>query len=125
MPIPPVPRSALLDAMERFDRELRQAPEWAGWEQNKAHLYAIEHDGNRYPVKQVVSMAAGLPVSEFSGGRAPGDANAFAVDHGFEVVELRSGRNPTWVRDELILALDAYLASAAIRQTRKVPRLWG
>src|SRR5689334_17003947 len=106
MPIPPVTPAALLDAMIRFDKELRGTQEWAGWEQNKAHRYAIEQDGKRYPVKQIVSMASGLPVSEFSGGQAPGDANAFASARGFTIVELRAGRNPTWVRDELIVALD-------------------
>jgi predicted HNH restriction endonuclease len=112
MPIPPATSSALLGAMARFDQELRHSPEWAGWEQNKAHLYAIEHDGNRYPVKEIVSMATGMPVSEFSGGRAPGDANAFVSAQGLNIVELRQSRNPTWVRDELILALDMYLRSA-------------
>jgi predicted HNH restriction endonuclease len=98
--------------MARFDQELRHALEWAGWEQNKAHLYAIEHDESRYPVKQIVSMATGAPVSEFSGGTAAGDANTFASERGFKIVELRPGRNPTWVRDELILALDMYLRYA-------------
>jgi hypothetical protein len=42
MPIPPVPAEALRDAMERFDREFRRTPEWADWEHNRAHLYAIE-----------------------------------------------------------------------------------
>jgi hypothetical protein len=69
--------------MAQFDQELRHSPEWAGWEQNKAHLYAIEHDGSRFPVKQIVSMATGTPVSEFSGGTAPGDANAFSSARGF------------------------------------------
>src|SRR3981189_1906303 len=109
MPIPDAPSAALLNAMARFDQDLRSAPEWAGWEQNKAHLYAIEHEGGRYPVKQIVSMASGMPVSDFSGGKASGDANAFVSARGFEVVELRPGRNPTWARDELILALDMYL----------------
>jgi hypothetical protein len=112
MPIPPATNSAFLDAMSLFDQELRRSPEWTGWEKNKAHLYAIEHDGNRYPVKQIVSMATGVPVSEFSGGRAPGDANAFVSAQGLNIVELRQSRNPTWVRDELILALDMYLRSA-------------
>src|SRR5690242_17374589 len=112
MPIPPVPSSAILDAMRRFDKKLRGSPEWVGWEQNKAHLYAIEHEGNRYPVKQIVSMATGMPVSEFSGGKAAGDANAFVTAYGFKIVDLRPARNPTWARDELILALDMYLCYA-------------
>jgi predicted HNH restriction endonuclease len=56
-------------------------------------------------------MATGLPVSEFSGGQAPGDANAYVAARGLPVVELRR-RNPTWVRDELIVALDTYLRYA-------------
>jgi predicted HNH restriction endonuclease len=108
MPIPQVATEALRDAMARFDRDFRDAAEWADWEQNRAHLYAIEHDGQRYPVKQIVSMATGVPVSEFSGGEAAGDANQYVVARGFAVVELRR-RNPTWVRDELILTLDLYL----------------
>jgi 5-methylcytosine-specific restriction protein A len=111
MPIPQVMTEALSHAMARFDRDFRTTPDWADWEQNRAHLYAIEHDGQRYPVKQIVSMATGLPVSEFSGGEAAGDANQYVVARGFAVVELRR-RNPTWIRDELILALDLYLRYA-------------
>jgi 5-methylcytosine-specific restriction protein A len=111
MPIPQVATEALRDAMARFDRDFRATSDWADWEQNRAHLYAIEHDGQRYPVKQIVSMATGTPVSEFSGGEAAGDANQYVVARGFAVVELRR-RNPTWIRDELILALDLYLRYA-------------
>jgi hypothetical protein len=94
--------------MGRFDQEFRNRPELAGWEQNRTHRYAIEHNGRRYPVKQVVSLATGLPVSDFSGGQAAGEANQYVASRGFNIVELRR-RNPTWVRDELILALDLYL----------------
>src|SRR5580704_17428118 len=58
-----------------------------------------------------VSMATGTPVSAFSGGEAAGNANQYVAARGFAVVELRR-RNPTWVRDELILALDMYLRYA-------------
>jgi 5-methylcytosine-specific restriction enzyme A len=51
-------------------------------------------------------MATGMPVSEFYGGEATGDANQYVADRGLKVIERR---NPTWVRDELILALDMYL----------------
>jgi hypothetical protein len=56
-------------------------------------------------------MATGTPVSGFSGGEAAGNANQYVAARGFAVVELRR-RNPTWVRDELILALDMYLGYA-------------
>ena len=94
--------------MGRFDLDLRDTPDWADWEQNRAHRFAIDFDGLRYPVKQIVSMATGAPVSDFSGGRAPGDANQYVATRGLAIVELRR-RNPDWVRDELILALDIYL----------------
>ena len=111
MAIANVPAKALYDAMGRFDRGLRGTPDWADWQENRTHRYAIEHDGRRYPVKQIISMATGTSVSDFSGGRAAGDANHYAVSRGFTVVRLR-GRNPDWVRDELILALDMYLKHA-------------
>jgi hypothetical protein len=59
MPIPQVTTEALRDAMARFDRDFRGATEWADWEQNRAHLYAIEHDGQRYPVKQIAACEKG------------------------------------------------------------------
>jgi hypothetical protein len=52
-----------------------------------------------------------VPVAEFSGGRAAGQANRYVTDRGLTVIELRR-RNPTWLRDELILALDFYLQYA-------------
>jgi predicted HNH restriction endonuclease len=97
--------------MGRFDRELRDTSDWAEWEQNRAHRYAIRQEGRRYPVKQIISMATGMSVSDFSGGQAVGDANQYIISRGFAVVELRR-RNPDWVRDELILALDMYLRCA-------------
>jgi 5-methylcytosine-specific restriction protein A len=121
MPVPSVPTEILHAAMARFDRELRNMPDWANWEKNKAHLYAIEQANQRYPVKQVVSMATGLPVSEFSGGQAPGDANAYVVSYGLKVVELR-GRTPLLVRDELIVVIDMYLRHAGNPLTRTAAR---
>lgn len=94
--------------MNRFDSELRGTREWQEWEDNKAHKYAIEEAGRRYPVKQILSLATGVPVSEFSGGVGAGQANQRAKEAGFEVVSLHT-RNPDWSRDELILALDLYL----------------
>ena len=106
--IPKVDAAAIREAMDAFDADLRSSTEWHGWEDNKAHKYAINADDRRYPVKQIVSLATGMPVSEFSGGEGSGQANEFVRELGFEVVPLR-GRNPKWTRDELILALDFYL----------------
>lgn len=93
MPIPNVPAEAVRDAMGRFDRELRYTSDWTDWEENRAHRYAIEHNGQRYPVKQIISIAAGMPVSEFSGGKAGGNANQYVAARGLAIVELRQ-RNP-------------------------------
>ena len=46
MPIPQVATEVLADAMARFDRDFRDATEWASWEQNRAYRYAIEQDGD-------------------------------------------------------------------------------
>lgn len=105
--IPDVDKQALLEAMARFDDKHRDSQQWQDWESNKAHKYAIKHQGRLYPVKKVVSLATGLPVAEFKNGESPTQANAYVGVRGFQVVTL--GRNPNWLRDELILALDLYL----------------
>lgn len=61
--------------MDLFDQTCRDADEWAGWEQNRTYRYAIEKGDRRYPVKKIVSLATGIPVSDFSGGVDPGHAN--------------------------------------------------
>lgn len=83
--IPDASREEIQHALERFDRELRDGDEWRDWEDNANHKYAIEHDGRRYPVKQVVSLATGTPRSSFSGGD---EANRFAEQRGFQIIEL-------------------------------------
>jgi 5-methylcytosine-specific restriction enzyme B len=89
MAIPPVPAEALREAMERFDRELRPTANWVNWEQDRRHRYAIEHDGRRYPVKQIISMATRMRVRDFGGGSEPGDANRYVTSRGFAIVRLR------------------------------------
>jgi hypothetical protein len=55
-------------AMQHFDDQMRGKSDWQGWESNRAHYYAIEANAKQYPVKQLVSLATGQPVSSFSGG---------------------------------------------------------
>ena len=106
--IPEISQKKLTKAMDLFDETLRESEEWIGWENRKNHKYAIDWDSKLYPVKKIVSMATDVPVSEFSGGEGVGQANKFVRDKGLVVVSLR-GKNPTWHRDELILALDLYI----------------
>jgi hypothetical protein len=77
--IPDVPRKKLIEAMREFDREHLPTRAWANWEQNKAHRYAIQYKGRLYPVKRIVSMAAGVPYRSFHGGRM---ANNYVKKHG-------------------------------------------
>ena len=106
--IPVSSQQAFRDALAQFDKELRDSREWLGWEEDRAHKFAIESGGKRYPVKQIVSMATAVPVSKSSGGRGSGQANAYArTQWDAKVVPLRfsNSRNPDWDRDELVLAL--------------------
>ena len=59
MAIPPITQTQVIAAMERFDREERATNTW---ETNAAHHYAIDYNGQRYPVKQIIAMAAGIPI---------------------------------------------------------------
>jgi hypothetical protein len=58
--------------MHQFDRELRRNIGWSNWEQNGVHKYAIEWNGLRYPVKQIIRMATGA--TDFGGGA---EANSY------------------------------------------------
>jgi len=106
--IPATTKDAILQAIQTFDDELRESKEWEDWQQNKAHKYAVEENGQAYPVKQLISLATGMPVSDFSGGEGSGQANQYVRSLGFKIVAMHH-RNPPWTRDELILALDFYL----------------
>jgi 5-methylcytosine-specific restriction enzyme A len=81
--IPPVEPSSIEKALETFDSTLRATPEWHNWERSAAQRFALLRNGKRYPPKQIVAMATGLPVSQFSGGRQTNEylrARAFGVE---------------------------------------------
>ena len=121
--IPDVPRGALLDAMENFDKELRTTKEWANWEQNHAHKYAIVHDGRQYPVKQIIHMATGADKNSFSGGDP---ANSYVQGKGFSTVPLRNEStraDGASIRDGLVTILARY-ASARANDTFAGHKLW-
>jgi 5-methylcytosine-specific restriction enzyme B len=85
MKIPESTTDALNEAMNRFDNELRSTSEWENWTEDAAFKYAIERDGKLYPVKKVVSLATGMPVSQFSGGD---QANGYIEGYGLKAVEI-------------------------------------
>jgi len=110
MTIKPTNYTSVIAAIERFDSDLRNTDKWSDWENNKAHFHAIKLDGRNYPVKQIISMASGTPVSKFSGGWGGKTvaANSYAQELGFKIIPIRN-RNPKWSRDELIVTLNFYL----------------
>src|SRR5215470_5497861 len=86
MKIPDTTTEALRAAMDKFDRELRSTPLWQRWQEDENYKYAIERNDQLYPVKQIVSMATGVPVGEFSGGN---QANGYVEKYGLTTIEIR------------------------------------
>lgn len=82
--------SAIESALARFDSELRETAEWQGWEARKSQRYAIEQEGNLYPPKQILSMATGQPVSDFSGGK---QTNTYLENLGFRIIRLAGSQD--------------------------------
>ena len=94
MPIPDVSPAALQQAMDRFDKEFRDTPYSTNWMHDETYKYAIKQNGRLYPVKQIVSLATGIPVNAFSGGD---QANGYVEVRGFKVVALPREDNRTWI----------------------------
>lgn len=86
MAIPKVGEDAVRKALHEFDQALRATPDWISWEDNKAQAWVLVVDGKRYPPKKIISMAAGIPVSSFSGGP---ESNEYLAERGFSVTRLR------------------------------------
>jgi hypothetical protein len=87
--IPDVPREKILDAMARFDDELRDSKEWIDWEEQRNHRYAITYEHKLYPVKQIIVLATSVERSSFLGGH---EANSYVEARGFTVVPIDSGK---------------------------------
>lgn len=85
MPLPKVDQKALEEALRQFDIHYRGLPEWAGWETKAPQRFGLRHNGLQYPPKKIISLATGVPVSSFSGGR---QSNEYLRQRGFEVVAL-------------------------------------
>lgn len=71
MAIPAVEKKAIEQALSAFDNELRNKPEWAGWESNGAHQFAIRVNDALYPAKRIVSIAIGVASRDFTRGKSP------------------------------------------------------
>ena len=94
MPIPNINREKIEQALHKFDRQ--QRGEWVGWELNRQHKYALLWQGKRYPIKEVIRLAAGT--DDFFGGP---EANNYLTKRGFEIIALDSIRKT----DEILSSL--------------------
>jgi 5-methylcytosine-specific restriction protein A len=109
-----ITREGVDRAIAEFDQIGRQAfLDKYGFGEARTHFLAI--GDRRYDSKAIVGAAhaysrAGqgpLPPSDFSGGEATVRPTLERL--GFTVINVGNRRNPDWIRDELILALDVYL----------------
>ena len=110
-------RPAVLEAIAECDRLSRPAfLEVYGF--REARRYFIEYHGNQYDSKAIAGVAhrfiendrGPLTADQFSGGEA--SVAKKLRELGFVVSPVtKSKRNPSWSRDELILALDLYMSN--------------
>lgn len=98
MAIPAVEKEAIEQALSKFDGEFRNHPGWAGWESNKAHKFAIRVGGKLYPAKKIVSLATGIAVRDFTGGKP---TNGYLRARNFEIVDLRVTPKIEFVKGEI------------------------
>ncbi len=84
--LPEKSHDEILKAIDQFDKDFRNRKDWLNWEKNENQFYAIEYNNRRYPVKKIISLATGVPVSEFIGGKP---SNNYIRKRGFEVVDIR------------------------------------
>ncbi|RMV72718.1 HNH endonuclease [Pseudomonas caricapapayae] len=98
MAIPAVEKKAIEQALKKFDKELRNRPDWATWESNRSYKFAIQVEGQLYPAKKIVSLAAGIAVHDFTGGRP---TNGYLRARGFEIVDLRKSPRLEFIKGEI------------------------
>jgi hypothetical protein len=63
-------RESVVQAFAEFDRDRRDKPGTASWEDAQSRGFVVEHDERRYPPKTIVSFASGVAVSQFSWSEA-------------------------------------------------------
>jgi len=102
MAIVDVDANAVRGAIARFDREMRETEDWAGWENQPRFKYALVEEGRKYPPKEIVSLATGMSTNEFSGGTA---TNQYLRKRGFVIAPLRTTES---VKSSLETVLEDY-----------------
>lgn len=85
-------------ALAKFDEHFRPQPDWADWESQRTHKFAIQFEQQLYPIEKILSLVSDLPVREFTGG-VP--ANGFLVAHGFVLKDLRESPAMEFIKGEV------------------------
>jgi len=95
--IPAVEKKAVEQALRRFD-EFRDQPEWAGWESNSAHQFAIRVGDKLYPAKKIISLATDIAARDFTNKKS---TNGYFRARKYEVVDLRGTPKLDFVKGEI------------------------
>ncbi len=85
MVIPGVAQGKIAEAIKTFDRNYRNTPAFNSWEHKGTQRYAIVYNGKLYPPKMIISLAAAIKRSDFSGGD---QSNSYLRKLGFTVVDM-------------------------------------
>ena len=88
MRLPSVSSNKILEALNAFDKKHRNTPQFTGWENYERQKYAISYEGKLYPPKVIISLATGVPRSDFSGGW---ESNSYLSKLGFKIIKLSDG----------------------------------
>jgi 5-methylcytosine-specific restriction enzyme A len=63
-----VTRQDILDALQEFSTQYPDPDTYDNWLQKGNYIYALRYGEKTYPPKHILSRAARIPTSEFSGG---------------------------------------------------------
>lgn len=94
----PVQKASITQALLQFDNELRRTSAWYQWEADEQYRFAIIHDGQRYPAKKILSLAA--PNSEQKLTKS-NSTNGFLRSAGFDLQCLHTPTKPEFIRHEV------------------------
>jgi 5-methylcytosine-specific restriction protein A len=77
-----VTRQRILDVLHEFTTQYPNTDSYDDWLQKRTYRYAIRYDGRLYPPKHILSVATGIPATEFNGGE---QTNRVFRQLGFEI----------------------------------------
>ena len=63
-----VTRQNILDALHEFSAKYPNPEVYDNWLQKDTYKYAVWHNGRIHPPKQILSIATGIPTTDFNGG---------------------------------------------------------